>query len=93
MLPWTDPSPTIEAPPAEILEQGFYRAGVRCAKLLAKNEKTKDIPIILYTVLEPADLEEELKELDLGRVVHIRKDSDDDRIIDVVRELTQPAPT
>jgi CheY-like chemotaxis protein len=89
MLPWTDPSPNIEPPPPEVLEQGFYRAGVRCTKLLAENKKTKDIPVILYTVLERADLEDQLKEFSPGaKVAHLRKDSDDDRLIDLIRELT-----
>jgi CheY-like chemotaxis protein len=97
MLPWTDPSPNIEPPPPEVIKEGFYRAGVRCTQLLIANEKTKSIPVILYTVLERADLEDQLKEfesaakvvhLQKGKVVHLRKDSDDDRLIDLVRELT-----
>jgi hypothetical protein len=91
MLPWTDPSPTIEPPPREVVEEGFYRAGIRCARLLATNKTTKHIPVILYTVLERADLEDQIRELSsLANVVHLRKDSDDDRIIDLIRELTKP---
>ena len=89
MLPWTDPSPDIELAPHEVIEEGFYRAGVRCTKLLAANENTKGIPVILYTVLERADLEDQLKELSSNsRVVHLRKDSDDDRLVELIHELT-----
>jgi CheY-like chemotaxis protein len=94
MLPWTDPSQNIERPPREVIEEGFYRAGVRCTRLLAANENTKGIPVILYTVLERADLEDQLREFSSNsRVVHLRKDSDDDRLVELIRELTDHVRT
>src|SRR5207249_2521937 len=61
MVPWTDPAPVIPERPGEVLEQGHYRAGLRCANLLA--QKAPRIPIILYTVLETSDLARELPSL------------------------------
>src|SRR5947207_198508 len=61
MVSWTDPAPEIPEPPREVSEQGHYRAGLRCANLLAK--KAPQIPIILYTVLEKNDLARELRSL------------------------------
>jgi hypothetical protein len=75
MLRWTDPSPTMESPPKDVQVNGFYRAGVRCAKMLAANPKTKKSRVILFTVLEKTDLEDDLKTLGKG-LVHIRKDAD-----------------
>src|SRR5438132_1486521 len=45
MVPWADPSPKIPPRPQEVVEQGHYRAGLRCANLLA--QKAPQIPGIL----------------------------------------------
>jgi len=57
MLRWTIPSPNSPAPPAEVAEGGYYRAGLRCANLLLANERLREVPVVLYTILEQADLE------------------------------------
>jgi CheY-like chemotaxis protein len=62
MLRWADPSLNIPEPPKEVIDKGFYRAGVRCIETLSENDQTKDIPIIIYTVLDHAALESELPE-------------------------------
>lgn len=64
MIRWTDPSPNMEKPPQEILDEGFYRAGIRCIKELNnKYEGTKNIPVIIYSVLDYDDLEKDIKNL------------------------------
>jgi CheY-like chemotaxis protein len=85
MLPWTEPSPEPPAVPLEVQENGFYRAGVRCAKLLLDSQTTK-IPIILYTVLEHEDLHHEL-ELQHPRLTHVRKESDSTKLLSKLRQL------
>lgn len=60
MLRWTDPSPDMKLPPPEIAEQGFFRAGVRCERRLAADPRTRDIPIIVYSILEEKDLKDEI---------------------------------
>lgn len=72
MLPWTEPSPEMPEAPYEVEEQGFYRAGFRCQKLLNENEKTRDIPILLYTVLSKDDLKTEIDSLS-PNVMHLQK--------------------
>src|SRR5438876_10231917 len=47
MLRWADPPPDFSPPLPEIQEQGFYRAGLRCERLLAEDERTRDISVIL----------------------------------------------
>lgn len=92
MLRWTDPSPELDldlAPP-DIRNKGFYRAGVRCAALLGERERTKNIPIIFYTILERADLEVDIKKLSrIGEIVHLRKESDADPLIDLINDLVR----
>src|SRR5262245_16243553 len=72
MLRWTDPAPDMKAPPDDILKEGCFRAGVRNAWLLAGNESTKRIPVILYTMLEKIDLGDTSELLE---VTYLPKDS------------------
>jgi hypothetical protein len=46
MLRWTDPSPNMEPPPPEIIDEGFFIGGLRCRKALLG----KKIPSIVFTV-------------------------------------------
>lgn len=55
MLKWTFPSRVMPPSPGDM-----DRAGIRCEKLLSENEETKNIPVILYTVLSKDDLNNEL---------------------------------
>lgn len=88
MLRWTDPSPTMQPPPEEVLKDGFYRAGLRCERKLAEQESTRSIPVILYTVLEDIDLHPELGNLP-KHVTYLRKDSDPTPLINQIRRLTE----
>jgi CheY-like chemotaxis protein len=82
MLRWTDPSPAMKAPPDDILKEGCFRAGLRNARLLAQNESTKKIPIILYTMLEMIDLGETAE---LPGINYLPKDSDLAPLVQAVR--------
>ncbi len=57
MLQWTKPSPNQPVPPPDVVEGGYFRAGLRCAQLLLDDERLRGVPVILYTILERADLE------------------------------------
>lgn len=59
MLRWTDPAPRMVPPPEEVSREGFYRAGLRCVQRLAADPRTADVPVIIYSVLEPEDLSED----------------------------------
>lgn len=75
MLRWTDPSPEQPPSPADVREEGHYRAGFRCRKLLSEHRRTKDVPVILYTVLDHADISHELQDITIGEVQYLRKES------------------
>jgi len=68
MLRWADPSPDlrIEDIPQDVVEDGFYTAGIRCLKRLASRPDTKDLPVILYTTLDQNDF--------TAPVVHTKSD-------------------
>jgi hypothetical protein len=46
MLRWTDPSPQMKAPPSDVVEQGFFVAGLRCRRKLLE----RSIPSIIFTI-------------------------------------------
>jgi CheY-like chemotaxis protein len=87
MLPWTEADEDMEPRPPNVIEEGAYRAGFRCRELLASDEKTKNIPVILYTVLDKNDLESELEGLP-ENVVFLLKDSDAEPLIKEILRLT-----
>src|SRR5690349_1085902 len=41
MLRWTDPAPEMPARPPDVEQEGFYTAGLRCAKLLQGDPRTR----------------------------------------------------
>ena len=86
MLRWEDPKPNFEMPPEEVREGGFYRAGLRCAKLLSGNRQMANIPVILYSVLEKEDLEHELGTLP-PNITFLTKESDLKPLIREVRSV------
>jgi CheY-like chemotaxis protein len=86
MIRWADPSPTIAEPPAEVKENGVSRAGLRCKDQVLANSRTKDVPIILYTVLEESDLEKALENRHPG-VTYLRKDSSQESLIRMIRRI------
>ncbi|MGH3929145.1 MAG: hypothetical protein ACRDTF_04125 [Pseudonocardiaceae bacterium] len=57
MLRWTFPAPRALPPPEDVATGGYYRAGLRCAHLLANDPRLSSVPIVLYTILERGDLE------------------------------------
>jgi CheY-like chemotaxis protein len=84
MLRWADPSPTIAPPPDEVEREGFYRAGLRCVKLLTTDERTKSIPVIFYSILEHEDFKNELPD----NCVYLAKDFDKHNLIRAILEAT-----
>lgn len=68
MLRWADPTPDLDerAIPADVVEEGFYTAGIRCMKRLQSRAETRKIPVILYSALDQSDLEYEVHTKDVN---------------------------
>ena len=62
MLRWTDPHPDMTLPPPHIAEASFFRAGVRCEQRLAADSRTRNIPVIVYSILDKKDFDGEISE-------------------------------
>ena len=85
MLRWADPSPDMKPRLEDVKEEGIFKAGLRCEKLLADNIKTQHIPVILYTILSKEDLGKELPERE--NIVHLPKKPDLGSLIRAIRDL------
>jgi hypothetical protein len=57
MLRWASPRPDMPAPPEDVVTGGYYRAGLRCARLMLDDACLQQVPVVLYTILEHNDLE------------------------------------
>ncbi len=82
---WAIPSANMPFPPAEVKRGGIHRAGIRCAIRLNNDERTRNIPIVLYTVLDEKDLEESL--MKLNNCYYVSKEKPLSHLVEKVREL------
>ena len=89
MLRWTRPrEPKLPSPPEDIRRQGPTRAGFRCRDLVVNDNRTKDTPIILYSVLDSLDVAHELNQRGTTDVF-VQKRSNPAELIGRVREFLQ----
>jgi CheY-like chemotaxis protein len=88
MMRWTDPSPEMVPQPDEVKEGKYYRAGIRCEKLLRTRPETKRIPVIFYSILELKDLGIDLPLVD-GLVFYLPKGSDPEPLFNTIRGLAR----
>lgn len=95
MLRWTDPAPDMIPAPAEVRENQFFRAGIRCERLLRQDPRTQEVPVILYTVLEEGDLQQADFDIDLHnlhkKTRYINKASDPSQLLAAVRSALSEA--
>jgi len=92
MLRWTVPAPPEEMPPMpeEVAEEGYYRAGIRCAKKLLEQKPNKEIPLLVFTVLHQDDIDEDLNDSEASiHLAYLRKTAP---IQTLLKEITRIAP-
>ncbi len=90
MLRWQNPSQAmLKEIPQNALDH--YRSGFRCQQILTQRESTKNIPIILYTVLNKEDLEFELRNLS-NRVIHMMKETEIASLFNQIRKMIREKP-
>jgi DNA-binding NarL/FixJ family response regulator len=85
MLRWTQSSENIELMPEDVIRDGYFRAGLRCQKLLV--EAGINVPVILFTVLETRDLGDKMP-IDDENVAYLGKGSDFTPLKRKIRQLT-----
>jgi len=80
MLRWASPSKDRAAPPKGATP---YHAGLRCAKRLREDQRTRDVKVVLYSVLPKEDIPDvELPE----DVIFIVKEPDCQNLVDAVKD-------
>ena len=57
MLKWASPRPDLPPVPDDVAAGRYYRAGLRCARLMLDDHRLRRVPVVLYTILERSDLE------------------------------------
>jgi|ERR1035441_2337962 CheY-like chemotaxis protein len=87
MMRWTDPSLDRAPAPPDVNAGKFHRAGFRCQKLLERGDKTREVPVILYTVVESAEFTTELSALP-SNVRMLPKMETMYNLIGAIREMT-----
>jgi hypothetical protein len=77
MLRWASPRPGMPAPPDDVAAGGYYRAGLRCARLMLDDGRLRRVPVVLYTILERNDLERDGQALP-SNATYVGKNSEPD---------------
>jgi DNA-binding response OmpR family regulator len=89
MLPWTKPMEDMPEAPKEVKENRFYRAGMRCEKLVRKKRAVKHIPIIIYTNLAQEDIQDDLNKLSNNtHTVYLGKSSEIKELLDKIKNCS-----
>jgi CheY-like chemotaxis protein len=88
MLKWTDVGRDREASPPDVRAGKFHRAGFRCVKLLERGERTKKIPVVLYSMVELTEFTTEARELP-DHVHLLRKDASIIPLCVLLRKVTR----
>jgi CheY-like chemotaxis protein len=95
MLRWQNPRPELAELPPDVASGGARRAGLRCVRLLQSRAETRDIPVIIYTVLDQRDLTADLAGFP-PTVFFLQKTSDAHRIVEyagsvLATTMTEPS--
>ncbi len=56
MIRWVDPSPEARKPDADVLEDGYFRAGIRCLQMLRQAQATKETPVVIHSNMDEKDI-------------------------------------
>lgn len=88
MLPWALADRKMPEAPAQVRDEGFYRAGLRCRDLLQSRDETKKVPVILYSILERDDLKGDHADAQLP--TYLPKKADLKPLLDKIAELLRP---
>jgi DNA-binding NarL/FixJ family response regulator len=84
MLRWAFPRPGLPAPPDDVVAGGYYRAGLRCARMMLGDGRLRRVPVVLYTILERNDLERDGQTLP-ANASYVGKNSEPDVLIRHIR--------
>jgi CheY-like chemotaxis protein len=87
MMKWTDQRLDRNPAPPDVKAGKFHRAGFRCLELLRRGDKTRDVPVILYSVVDSAEFKPEVSALP-SNVKMLPKMETLYNLIAAIREMT-----
>jgi DNA-binding response OmpR family regulator len=64
-----------------------HSAGFRCVQLLERDERTQAVPVVLYSVLDHADVADEMHGI-RGKVSFLQKTSSPEELIALIQRVT-----
>ena len=94
MVRWMDPEPDAEDDrPEDVKDEGYYKAGMRCARLL--RDSGCKTPIILFTIVEKLEVQRELEKGGhaIADLVTITKKGDLSELVECLRRAGRSAST
>jgi hypothetical protein len=91
MLRWASPRPEMPIPPEDVVAGGYYRAGLRCARLMLGESGLQQVPVVLYTILERNDLERDGQTLP-PNATYVGKNSEPDVLSRHIRARLRGKP-
>jgi predicted nucleotide-binding protein len=84
MLPWSEPEGSDVPQPPDVKRGGAFHAGLRCARMLTQDPRTRGCYIVLHSVLERSEIEGEIKSLG-PKVKFLQKGTDQAGLARLVR--------
>jgi hypothetical protein len=78
-------------PPEDVVAGGYYRAGLRCARLMLGESRLQQVPVVLYTILERNDLERDGNTLP-SNATYVGKNSELDVLSRHIRSRMRERP-
>lgn len=89
MLTWGDASPK----PEEVVVGGYFKAGLRCLKLLRGHSELAKTPVIIHSAREPEGISKELgaEGISMDHIDFVTKSGDPAPLVEAVQRLL-PSP-
>lgn len=92
MIRWEEPSPTQKPPAEDVLEEGYFRAGIRCLQKLRSDKATEHVPVVIHSNLDDKEIRDEMDRRKLNGVSQIVAKSGSPReLMDALEKATGSA--
>lgn len=90
MLTWGDASPK----PEDVVVGGYFKAGLRCLKLLRDHASSANTPVIIHSARESEEIIKELRaeNMSMDKIVFVTKSGSPTALVEEVKASLLPSP-